>query len=72
MKMKMKNRENAFLKYWPWLLPAGAVSAAAGRLLGTFGMLPDFWMGFLEGSGCLLALLGAAMLIVSFAEKRKK
>ena len=43
-----------------------------GRLLGTFGMLPDFWMGFLEGSGCLLALLGAAMLIVSFAEKRKK
>jgi len=35
-------------------------------------MLPDFWMGFLEGSGCLLALLGAAMLIVSFAEKRKK
>ena len=23
--MKMKNRENAFLKYWPWLLPAGAV-----------------------------------------------
>ena len=68
----MKNRENAFLKYWPWLLPAGAVIAAAGRLLGTFGRLPDFWMGFLEGSGCLLALLGAAMLIVSFAEKRKK
>ena len=70
--MKMKNRENAFLKYWPWLLPAGAETAAAGRLWGTCGKLPEFWMGFLEGSVSLMALLGAAMLIVSFAEKRKK
>ena len=41
--MKMKNRENAFLKYWPWLLPAGAVIAfgniwnAAGFLDGILG-----------------------------------
>lgn len=70
--MKMKNRENAFLKYWPWLLPAGAVIAAAGRLFGNIWNAAGFLDGILEGSGCLLALLGAAVLIVSFAEKRKK
>ena len=68
----MKNRENCFLKYWPWLLPVGIVLAAAGWILGRMDVLPDFWMGYLEGCGAFLALTGAAFLITRITVRRKK
>lgn len=69
--MKKRN-ENCFLRYWPWLLPVGLAVAVVGRLLGYYQVLPDFWMGFAEGCGAFLALLGAAFLITRIVNRRKE
>lgn len=66
----MKKPEyNAFLTYWPWLLPIGLALGTAGLVLQHFGVLSDYWSGFLLGCGSFLALVGAGMLIARLARK---
>lgn len=72
MKSNGRDRGNCFLRYWPWLLPVGAIVAAVGWILGRADLVPDFWMGYLEGCGAFLALTGAAFLITRLAARRRK
>lgn len=67
----MKPKYNAFLAYWPWLLPIGIVVAAAGLLMGRAGALTDYWVGFSLGMGVFLALVGLGMLLARIYRSRK-
>lgn len=62
---------NAFLTYWPWLLPIGVVIAVAGLLVGRAGILTDYWAGFSLGMGAFLALMGLGMLLARIHRSRK-
>lgn len=67
----MKPKYNCFLTYWPWLLPIGIVIAVAGLVLGSAGILSDYWSGFALGLGSFLALTGLGMLIARLYKNRK-
>ena len=52
----MKPKHNAFLTYWPWLLPIGILLWTAALMLRHFHVLPDYWAGFMLGfciSSCM-------------------
>ncbi len=67
----MKRKGNAFLTFWPWLLPIGMAVAAVGLILGGMGKLSDYWSGFLLGMGAFLALVGFGMLLARLYHCRK-
>lgn len=68
----MKPEYNAFLTYWPWLLPIGIVVAAGGLLLGGLGILPAYWAGFAVGFGLVAAFTGLGMLIARLYHRRSR
>lgn len=69
----MKPKYNAFLTYWPWLLPIGIVLAVGGLLVGRAGVISEYWAGFALGFGIVLAFAGAGMLIARlYHQKRQK
>lgn len=68
----MKPEYNAFLTYWPWLLPIGILTWTAALVLRHFQVLPDYWAGFTLGFGSVLALVGAGMLIARLCRKNAR
>jgi len=65
----MKPKYNAFLTYWPWLLPIGICIGALGLVLGSLGVLSDYWSGFALGFGAFIAIVGLGMLIARLYHK---
>lgn len=58
-------------KIWMLCLPAGVVLFLIGILFGANNSIGDFFKGFLEGAGAMLALIGA-LASICWAVRRKK
>lgn len=66
----MKNKNGLFSKLGlaAFFLPVGCLLGLAGLIGERTGNFPDFWTGFCQGSGVILALFGAAVWIVRLAK----